>query len=147
MYGIVCVPFDSPKVLYLRHYTATSGGWTQTSLCLPCFTAFRPNTRAFLPACTGPSSCRCHVCLRQPPTLRSIASNTVFHMTYNMSEFTLSARTLYQHYVLAAQSKIVPLGRMVPRSFPFLRCTFVRATDCSFSKRYHKACVSPSLVH
>ena len=65
-YGIVCVPFDSPKVLYLRHYTATSGGWTQTSLCLTRYTAFRPNTRSFLPACTGPSSCRCHVCLRQP---------------------------------------------------------------------------------
>jgi len=50
-YGIVCVPFDSPKVLYLRHYGATSGGWTQTSLCLPCYKAFRPNTRSFLPAC------------------------------------------------------------------------------------------------
>jgi len=146
-YGIVCVPFDSPTVLYHRHYGATSGGWTQTSLCLPCYKAFRPNTRSFLPACTSPSSCRCHVFLRQSPTLRSLASYTVYHVTYNLSEFTLSSRTLYQHYVRAAKSNIVPVGRLVPRSFPSLRCTFVRAKDCSFSKRFHKACVSPSQVH
>ena len=53
MHGIVCVPFDSPKVLYLRQYGTSSGGWTQTSLCLPCFKDYRPSTKTFLPTCTG----------------------------------------------------------------------------------------------
>jgi len=147
MYGIVCLPFDSPKVLYIRHYGATSGGWTHTSLCLRCYKDFRPSTKSFLPTCKGSSSCRCHVCLRQPLALRSLASYTVFHVTYNLSEFTLSSRTLYQHYVRAVKSNIVPVGRLIPRSFPTLSCTFVRAMDCSFSKRFHKACITPSQVH
>ena len=34
---IVCVPLVSPTVLHLRHRRATSVGWTQSSLCTPCF--------------------------------------------------------------------------------------------------------------
>ena len=28
MYGIVCVPLDTPTVLNVHHHWATSGGWT-----------------------------------------------------------------------------------------------------------------------
>jgi len=142
MYGIVCVPLDSPKVLYLRHYETTSEGWTQTSLCRPCFKDYRTRSNPFLPTCMGSSSCRCQVCLRQPPSLRSLASYTVFHITYNLLEFALSSGTRYQHYVRAVTSNIVPVDRLIPRSFPKLSCTFVRATGCCISKRFHKACLT-----
>jgi len=36
-YWIVCVPLDSPKVLYLLHHGTSSVGWTQDALCRPCF--------------------------------------------------------------------------------------------------------------
>jgi len=147
MYGIVCVPLNSPKVLYLRHYGFTSGGWTQTSLCRTCLKGYRSRTDSFLLTCTGSSSCKFHVCLRQPSSLRSLASYTVFHITNNISEFTLSSRTLYQHYVRVVELNIVPIDRLIPRSFPKLSCTFVRAKVCCFRKRFHKACVTPSQLY
>ena len=130
-----------------RHYGATNGGWTQTSLCRPCFKDYRPRTNSFLPMCTGSSSCRCHVCLRQLPSLRSLASYTVFLITNNISEFTLSSRTLYQHYVRAVELNIVPIDRLLPHSFSKLSCIFVRAKDSCFRKRFHKACVTPSQLY
>jgi len=60
-YGIVCVPLDSPK-RHLRHRGTASEGWTQNSLCRPCFGNYRPKVDPFLPECTDSSSCRCHVC-------------------------------------------------------------------------------------
>jgi len=143
-YGIVCVPLVSPTVLYLSHHRATSGGWTQSSLCTPCFLNYRLVLGDFIPTCTYSSSYRCHVCLRQPPSLRSLASYTVFHISNNLSEFTISSETLYQHYVRAVESNIVPVDRLIPDSFPYLRCTFARGKDSRSVKRYHKACVDPS---
>ena len=80
---MVCILLDSPKVLYLRHHGATSGGWTQNSLCMPCFRNYRPRLDPFVSTSTDSSSCRCHVCLRQTPPLLSLASYTVFQITNN----------------------------------------------------------------
>jgi len=123
-YGIACVPLASPTILYFRHHIAASGGWTQTSLCRPCVLNYRPVFENFIPECSDSTSCRCHVCLRQPPSLRSLASYVVFHITNNLSEFTLSSETLYHHYVRAVKSKIVPAERLITNTFPHLRCTF-----------------------
>ena len=78
------------------------------------------------------------------PSLRSLASYAVFHITNNLSEFTLSSETLYHHYVRAVKSKIVPTERLIPNTFPHLRCTFARGMISPSVKRYHKACVDPS---
>jgi len=142
--GIVCVPFDSPKVLYLRHNGVTSRGWMQNTLCRPCFGNYMPVINSFIPMCTNSNSCSCHVCLRQPPSLRSLASFTVFHISNNLSEFTLSSETVYQHNVRAVKSKIVPADRLIPDSFPHLCCTFARVPATPSVKRYHKDCVDPS---
>ena len=143
-YGIVCFRLDSPKVLYFRHNGTASGCWTQNSLCRPCFGNYRHRVDPFLPEFTDSSSCRCHVCLRQPPSLRSLASYTVFHITNNLSEFTLSSEILYQQYVRALEFNIVRIDRLIPHSFPHLHCTFARAEGCRIVKRYHKACVDHS---
>ena len=139
-YGIV--PLASPKVLYLRHHGTSSGGWTQDVLCKPCLGDYRHRFDPFVPECTDSRSCRCHVCLRKPRSLRSLASYTVFHIPNNFSEFTLSSETFYDHYLRAAESKTVPVDRLIPDSFPHLRRTYARG-HCSLNLRYPKACVDP----
>ena len=85
------------------------------------------------------------MCVSVTPRLCEVY--TVFHITYNLSEFTLYSRTMYQHYARAIKSNIVPVGRLIPRSFTTYSSTYVRAKDCSLSKRFHKACVTLSKVH
>jgi len=121
-----------------------SGGWTQTSLCRSCVLNYLPVFDDFIPECSDSTSCRCHVCLRQPPSLRNLASYAVFHITHNLSEFTLSSETLYHHYVRAVKSKNVPVERLIPNTIPHLCCTFARVKDSHSVKRYHKACVEHS---
>jgi len=139
----VGVPLDSPKILYLRHHGAESSGWTQTSLCKRCVKYYQPRTKPFLPQCTDSSSCECNVCVRQPPSLRSPASYTVFHITANISEFTLTSYTLYDNYIHAVRSNLVPEDRLIPFTFPHLRCAFARGMGCR--RRFHKTCVDPAL--
>jgi len=45
------------------------------------------------------------------------------------------------------ESNLVPADRLIPRTFPRLRCTFVRNKGCDIRKRFHKACVNPSQHH
>ena len=67
-----------------------------------------PSARKFVAKCTFPNSCKCNVCLRQPPTLRNLASHSVFHHTFNLSEFKLTGRTLFYKYVHAANPLLFP---------------------------------------
>ena len=117
-YGIVCVPLDSPRVLYLRHHGAQSSGSTQSSLCKRCAKYYQPQTAPYLPTCTASSSCKCHVCLRQPPSLLGLASYTVFHITANISEFTHTSETLYHNYIRSVRTNLVPADRLIPHTFP-----------------------------
>ena len=109
-----------------------------------CFLNYRPVLDHFIHACTDSSSCRCHGCLRQPSSLRSLASYTVFHISNNLSEFALSSKTVYQHYVRAVESNIVPVGRLIPDAFRHLRYTFARTKGRSIVQLFHKAFVDPS---
>jgi len=136
MYGIVSDPFDTPTVLYLHHQGATSGGWTPDSLCKECLNEFQPILRLFICDCTGTRSCKRNVGLRQAPSLRSLASYTVFHLNFNLSEFKLTRRTLYHQYFYAVKSSIVPLDRLIPPTFPKLQCTYVHGAGCGASKRF-----------
>jgi len=144
MYGMVCVPFDPTKVLYLRHHEAICGGWTHSTLCRSCLGNYRPVINKFLPICVASTSCKCHICLRQPPSLRNLVSYTLFHITRNLAEFTLTSETTYLHYKQAVKSNLVPADKLIPDSFPQLRCTFAWGRDYGGVKRYHKACVDPS---
>jgi len=140
MYGIVCVPFDTPTFLYLHHHGATSGGWTPDSLCKERLNEFKYILRTFICECTSTLSCKCNVCLRQAPSLRSLASYTVFRLTFNLSEFKLTRRALYHLYFHAVKSVIVPLDMLIPITFLKLQCTYVHGQHCDASKRFHKAC-------
>ena len=82
------------------------------------------------------------MCLRKPPSLRSLVSYTVFHIANNFSEFTISSETLCDHCLRAAESKTVPVDRLIPDSFPHLRRDYARGPYI-LNFRYHKACVDP----
>jgi predicted amidophosphoribosyltransferase len=73
MFAKVCVPFDTPTVLYLNHYRATSDGWSSVNVCDECMEDFKRILLPFVGNCTSDPSCRCNVCLRQPPSLKNLA--------------------------------------------------------------------------
>jgi len=84
------------------------------------------------------------VCIRQPPSLRSVASHTVFHLNFNLTSFTLTDKTLYHQYLYAVESNVVPDGMLIPLTFSHLKCSFVRDKRYSFSEPFHDARVIPS---
>jgi len=126
MFAIVCVPLNTPTVLFLNHHRAVRDVWTSDILCDECLEEFRLILFPFVGNCTSDRSCRCNVCLRQPPSLRSFASYTDFHLTFNSSKFTPTRRTLYHQYLYAVKLNIVPDERLVPLAFSPFKCTFVR---------------------
>ena len=95
-YSIVCVPLNTPTILYSQHHMSNSDGWESLGLCNDCLKEILSVLRPMVGNCTLDSSCRCIVCLRQPPSIRNLASHTVFHYAFNLSQFTLTDRTLYQ---------------------------------------------------
>ena len=113
-YSIVCVPFNTPTVLYLQHHRSNSEGWESFVLCNNCVKEILNLLQPMVGNCTSNPSCRYNVCLRQPPSLRNLASNTVFHYTYNLSEFILTDRTLYHQYLYAVESQEVSEDDLVP---------------------------------
>jgi len=92
-------------------------------------------------SCTSDPSFSCNVCLRQPPSLRNLASHTAFHYTFNLSEFTLTDRTLYHQYLYAVESQEVSGDGLVPLTLytlALLKCTVVLDKRCDNSKRFHR---------
>ena len=87
-------------------------------------------------------SCRCNVCLRQPPTLRGSASYTVFHLTFNVNQFTLNGMTQHEQYKHVVRSSLVPNRRLVPHTFHVLKYNFVRSRHCGI-KRFHYRWANP----
>jgi len=127
MYAIICVPLDTPTILYLNHHRAVSDGWKSDNLCDECWADFRLIIEPFVVNCTSDRSCGSNVCLRQPPSLRNLTSHTVFHLAFNSSSFTLTEKTLHHQYVYTLESNVVPHDRLVPLSFSHLICYFVRS--------------------
>jgi hypothetical protein len=91
-YAIVCTLLETTKMLFLRHYRADSDSWRTFNLCAACCRDCTPSIQRFVNKCTFPlsysnypNSCKCNLCLRQPPTLRDLASHSVFHLTFNFS--------------------------------------------------------------
>ena len=94
--------------------------------------------------------CRCNVCLRQPPSIRNLASHTVFYYNFNLSQFILTDRTLYHQCLYAVESQRVSEDDLVPHTvytLTSLKCWFVLDKRCGNSKRFQRDCVSPSERH
>jgi len=144
MYAIVAVPFgDEPTILYLQNHRVASDGCPTDFLCVYFLEEFQQVLAPIVGNCSLERSFRCHVCLRQQPTLRGSASYTLFHLTFNVNQFTLNGMTLYEQYKHAVRSSLVPNHRLVSHTFPVLKCNFVRSRRCGI-KRFHYRCVNPA---
>jgi len=147
MYALICVPLETPRVLHFYHHRAATDGWKSDCLCDVFSEEYRHLLQPFVGNSTSDRSCRCNVSPRQAPSLSNLASHTVFHLTFNLSQFTLSGITLYHQYLYAVESTTVSEEELVPLTvftFSTLKCTFVRDKRCGSSKRFHNDCVIPS---
>ena len=104
-----------------------------------------PSIKRFMNKCTSPNSyssfpnfCKCNLCLRQPTTLRDLASHSVFHFTFNLSEFQITARTLYHHYLQATNSHLVPEHKLIPHTGTCLQSAYARHTLCERETSFHE---------
>jgi len=95
---------------------------------------------------TYQNSCKCNLCLRQPPTLRDLASHSVFHYTFNLSEFQLTARTLYHHYLHAATSHLVPEHKLIPHTDIYLQSAYAHPTVYGRITSFHEYCIPDRYV-
>jgi hypothetical protein len=77
IYAIVALPFDTPRILNLKHHQAASEGWIMNSLCDMCFDEFKEILIPIIDNCIFELSCKCNLCLRQPPSLRILALQIV----------------------------------------------------------------------
>jgi hypothetical protein len=134
-YAIVCIPLETPKILFLRHYRAANDRWRTFNLCAECCRDSTPTIQQFVNNCAFPpsyfnypNSCKCNICLRQPPTLHDFASHFVFHLTFILSEFQLTARTLYHHYLHAANSHLLPQHQLIPHTGICFRSAYAHHT-------------------
>ena len=147
MHAIVCFPLDTPTVVYLYHHRAASDVSKSDRQCHEFSENFQSVLQPMVGTCNSDPSCGCNMCLRHPPSLRNLSSHTVFHLTFNLSQFTLSDRTFYHQYPYDVESQTVSEEELVPLTvliFSSLKCTFVLDKRCANSKRFHRDCVIPS---
>ena len=147
-YAIVCPPLETPKILFLLHYRAASDGWRTFNLCRACCRDCTTSIRRFMNECSFPrsyynypNSCKCNLCLRQPPTLRDLAPHSVFHLTFNLTELQLTPHTQYHHYLHAANSNLVPEHKLIPHIFICLQASYVHHTLSHHENRFHEYCI------
>jgi hypothetical protein len=111
VYAIVAITFGTPRIVCMKHH------WTH-SLCDMCCNKYKGILSASIDDCNFSVSCKCKICLRQPPSLRGLASHTVFHFIYYIKHFKLTN----DHYVYAAFSQTVHVEKLIPNTFPVHQC-------------------------
>jgi hypothetical protein len=103
---------------------------------------FRENLRP-LTGCIAPSwPCNCNVCVRQSPTLRDMASRTVFSLSLNPDRFELTREATHREFGHAVNLGRARADRCLPPDFPNLTLRFRYSTGSN--QLYHSHC-SPSL--
>jgi len=92
-YAILVLPSETlgDKIVYLRHYQAEMGGET-TRRCGQCVCMFDNSRPEYNVGCRKPEIFTCVFCCKQPPSLKSAASEIVFGM-YNKEKFRLDNAT------------------------------------------------------
>ena len=72
------------RLLCLRYYAVPSVGWSYGSGCAICRDTTRQQIR-HLTGCLAPAeSCRCNICVRQPPSLKALAFHAHFTLVLNI---------------------------------------------------------------
>jgi hypothetical protein len=83
------------RLLCLRYYAVPSVGWSHGSGCAICRDTTRQQIR-HLTGCLAPAeSCRCNICVRQPPSLKALAFHAHFTLVLNIEWFKLTRHVTY----------------------------------------------------
>ena len=108
--------------------------------CDSCATYSTRRVQNYISGCTKTDDCRCNVCLRQPPTLKNLASHSVFNILFYSDRFVLSSTTTYEEYKFVVNSKKLSSSRLLPQdSFPNF-CYVYYVHSRSPTARMHWAC-------
>ena len=86
------------RVLCLRYYDVVSVGWSFGSECAICRDASR-EMACPLNECLAPAeACTCNICTRQVPSLKDLAFNAHFFLSFNIEQFELTLGVTYNQY-------------------------------------------------
>lgn len=130
------LPYTSPtdtRLLCLKYCRAASDGWRDSRGCDACVTDYWLSLQP-LSSCRQPYPCNCIICRWQPPSLRDLCSWVVFH---DVARFELTVNTTFDQYVYAVKSNRVPLLKLLPPKYPFIRLWF---RFDSFQHKLHRDC-------
>lgn len=100
-YANVCVPLDTPTVLYLHHYRSTIDSWKTNDPCEDFFSEIISLQSESSSTTTFSKSCK--LCLRQPPTLeiwlriRSSISLSIYQSSHLQVERYLTSMFMRQN--------------------------------------------------
>ena len=102
-------PYDDPKsftrTLYIAHHKSESDGWRNRIDCKVCRSDFLGGIIYLTYYCIFPSGpCQYTVCRRQHHSHANSAANILFHLTFNMDNFELTADTTYDLYLYGVRS-------------------------------------------
>jgi len=145
-YCLTFIPREQPnlhKLACLKQYRAESEGWKNDIHCPACVASFQTNLRRFT-HCLHPDTlnCPCLVCVRQPPSLLTSASHTLFLMVLQLNRFTLTRETTYEQYYMALRSRKVPHQQLLPPDYPHITVRF----QCkNFMHKTHSHCPRPDV--
>jgi hypothetical protein len=146
-HAMVIVPSHASgdKLLYVHHYRPEIGGGESRG-CGWCLWDSDPR-ECYDFGCRGPEACNCTLCLKQPPSLKSSASEILFRFLYNIDKFYLDRDTTYYQYFYAVQHVVnVANETLVPfYTFPALLDMQCIEFDDSSLGRVHEHCFSASV--
>jgi hypothetical protein len=85
-HALTILPDPSPRrkpLLFLQYYRAANMGWNVPSGCVRCVDTFRFNIRPLTSCIAHNEACSSNIGRRQPPSLKVLASYTLFKFTCN----------------------------------------------------------------
>jgi len=94
--------------------------------------------------CRKPYECTCTICCKQPPSLKSAASEVVFRFLHNLDTFCLEDGMTYDQYVFATRYGLnLPIKWLVPfKQFPdMLSFPYILFDDILLGQ-FHERCIS-----
>jgi hypothetical protein len=75
-----------------------------TSRCDRWTATFKENLRPYVDWVASEEQCNCNVCVRQPPTLRDMASRILFVLSLHPEHFELTREVTHSEFVHSVDS-------------------------------------------
>jgi len=142
-YALVVLPSMTAgnKLIYMRHYKAEIQG-DESRACSECVLHIPDIRSSYSFGCKKPEPCTCTLCLKQPLSLKSVASEIMFRLVNNLDKFSFDQDTTYHQYIFAVRyGAVLKVEQLVP--FPTFPCMltfrFILYDNASLG-HYHESC-------